>query len=42
MEETDSPVPKDYWFGKKYLECMLAQDLARCTALDESVLSIEV
>jgi hypothetical protein len=42
MGETNDLVSKDYWFGKKYFECILAQDLVRCTPLEEPVSSIDV
>jgi hypothetical protein len=42
MGETDDLVSKDYWFGKKYFECVLAQDLVSRTPLEEPVSSIDV
>jgi hypothetical protein len=42
MGETDDLVSKDYWFGKKYFECVLAQDLVCRTPLEEPVSMIDV
>jgi hypothetical protein len=42
MGETDDLVAKDYWFGKKYFECVLAQDLVCRTPLEEPVSIIDV
>lgn len=38
---TESP-PKDYWFGNKYFECVLAQDLLLLTAVQEPASAIDV
>lgn len=35
-------VPKDYWFGKKYFECVLAQDILCSTPAEESASSVDV
>jgi hypothetical protein len=33
---------KDYWFGKKYFQCILAQGLLRITPDEEDISSIDV
>jgi hypothetical protein len=38
----DGIVPKDYWFGRKYFECVMAQDLLQQSTLHEGVASINV
>ncbi len=38
----DSTIPKDYWFGRKYFECVFAQDLLRHTPLHEALTDIDV
>jgi hypothetical protein len=35
-------VPKDYWFGKKYFEYVLAQDILCSTRSEESASSVDV
>lgn len=42
VEDASSEVPKDYWFGKKYFEFVLAQDLLSRTPLHEPVPDIDV
>jgi hypothetical protein len=39
---SSGPAPKDYWFGQKYFESILAEDLLRGTASQESVSGIDV
>jgi hypothetical protein len=36
------PVPKDYWFGQKYFECIVAQGLLRQTTLTEQPAAMDV
>jgi hypothetical protein len=36
------PPPKDYWFGQKYFECVLAQDLLLLTDVQEPASAIDV
>ena len=36
------PVPKDYWFGRKYFECVMAQGLLHHSALHESMPNVDV
>lgn len=36
------PTPKDYWFGSKYFECVLANDLVRHTNTEETASGIDV
>ena len=38
----DTVVPKDYWFGRKYFECVMAQDVLHYTALHESTANVDV
>ena len=40
--DQDAEIEKDYWFGKKYLECITAQDLLRHTSLHETMAGIDV
>ena len=40
--DQDSAIPKDYWFGRKYFECVMAQSLLHDTQLDENVAEIDV
>jgi len=35
------PIPKDYWFGRKYFECVMAQSLLHRTQLYENVADID-
>jgi len=35
-------IPKDYWFGKKYFECVLAEDLFSGSPIDEAASVIDV
>jgi len=39
--DLDTEVPKDYWFGKKYFECVIAQDLLYCMANSDSVSAMD-
>ena len=34
--------PKDYWFGKKYFECILAQALLRQTHDSDAIPTLDV
>lgn len=38
----DEDAPKDYWFGRKYFECVLAQSILQESRLYESVARIDV
>jgi hypothetical protein len=40
--DQDAEMQRDYWFGKKYLECIAAQDLLHHTSLHETVAGIDV
>lgn len=39
---SDENPPKDYWFGRKYFECILAQDIVQQSRLYDSVASVDV
>ena len=38
----DGSVPKDYWFGRKYFECVMAQDVLRHSRLYENMAVVDV
>lgn len=38
----DASIPKDYWFGQKYFECVIAQKLLQHSRLSESVAVVDV
>ena len=38
----DPSIPKDYWFGRKYFECVIAQNLVQHSRLYESVALVDV
>ncbi|KAK4996036.1 hypothetical protein LTR66_004261 [Elasticomyces elasticus] len=38
----DAEMQRDYWFGKKYLECIAAQDLLQRISLHETVAGTDV
>jgi len=40
--DQDAEMQRDYWFGKKYLECIAAQDLLQRISLHETVAGIDV
>ena len=40
--EQDASIPKDYWFGRKYFECVVAEIVLRHTRLYESAAGIDV
>ena len=40
--DVDEPVPKYYWLGKKYFDCVMAESLCRGTRLYETAASIDV
>ena len=40
--ETDDDVTKNYWFGKRYFECVIAQPLFTQTSAREDVIVIDV
>jgi hypothetical protein len=40
--DQDAEMQRDYWFGKKYLECIAAQDLLQRTSPHETVAGIDV
>lgn len=35
--DQDAEMQRDYWFGKKYLECIVAQDMLQSISLHETV-----
>ena len=39
---TDENIPKDYWFGIKYFECIIAQTVLQRTCLLETVARVDV
>lgn len=39
---SEDNVPKDYWFGRKYFECVMAQDVLQHSRLRESVAQVDV
>lgn len=38
----DEDSPKDYWFGRKYFECVLAQNILQNSRLYDSVAQVDV
>lgn len=34
--------PKDYWFGRKYFECVLAQNILQTSRLYNSIAQVDV
>lgn len=41
LDSSSATLIKDYWLGKKYFECVLAQNLLRGTSVEESMSSID-
>lgn len=39
---SDESAPKDYWFGRKYFECIIAQDILQNSRLHDSVAHVDV
>lgn len=39
---SDESAPKDYWFGRKYFECIVAQDVLQHSRLHETVAQVDV
>lgn len=42
MASSDESAPKDYWFGRKYFECVMAQDVLQHSRLHDSVAQVDV
>jgi len=40
--DQNAEMQRDYWFGKKYLECIVAQDLLQHISFHETVAGIDV
>lgn len=40
--DLEEDAPKDYWFGRKYFECVLAQNILQHSRLYENVAQIDV
>lgn len=39
---SDESAPKDYWFGRKYFDCIMAQDVLQRSRLHDSVARVDV